>query len=174
MLLVVGLAAIAVAWNLLPAVNLASLYGAFIGMAFGGGMVWAIRIIGTVALQKEAMGFGDVTLHAMIGAFLGWQAALIVFAIAPVVALLMVGIQFVLTRQNVIAFGPYLCAGAAILIYYWDRIWPHAAQGVFSLGPYLLAILAGALVLLPIMLIIIAWFKGMFIREEVSDQVKMD
>ena len=74
-----------------------SLYSSFLGMAFGGGLVWAIRIIGTIALQKEAMGFGDVTLHAMIGAFLGWQAALLVFVMAPFAALLVVLIQFIVT-----------------------------------------------------------------------------
>src|SRR5262249_24107955 len=36
-----------------------------VGMAFGGGLVWAVRIVSGVALGKEAMGFGDVTLMAM-------------------------------------------------------------------------------------------------------------
>src|SRR6185295_3432257 len=39
------------------------------GLAIGGCIVWAVRISGTLALKKEAMGFGDVTLLAMIGAF---------------------------------------------------------------------------------------------------------
>ena len=56
-LLLIGLTAIALAWNLLPKQNLESLYSSLIGLAFGGGLVWAIGIIGTIALQKEAMGF---------------------------------------------------------------------------------------------------------------------
>ena len=165
-LFVMGLVAIAMAWQGLPAQNLESLYGALIGLAFGGGMIWSIRIIGTYAMGQEAMGFGDVTLMAMIGAFLGWQASLLAFVIAPFAALLVVLVQFVVKRENVIAFGPYLCAGAAVLLFYWGTIWPPASTGVFALGPVLLYILLASLVLMAIMLVVIQWFKGLFIREE--------
>jgi hypothetical protein len=77
-------------------------------------------------------------------------------------------VHYLITRDNVIAFGPYLCAGAVILLFMWHSIWPGAATGVFSLGPFLLAILGACLVLMAIMLVTIAWFKGMFIREEVD------
>jgi leader peptidase (prepilin peptidase)/N-methyltransferase len=167
-LLVVGLAAIALAWNSLPAVNLESLFGSLVGLAFGGGLVWAVRIIGTLALRQEAMGFGDVTLMAMIGAFLGWQAALLVFVIAPFAALLIVIFQFILTRQNEIAFGPYLCAAAVILLYSWNWLWPGAAMGVFSLMPILIYILMGALVLMAVMLAVLQWIKAFFRREELE------
>jgi prepilin signal peptidase PulO-like enzyme (type II secretory pathway) len=56
-----------------------SLLSALVGMAVGGGTIWAVRIVGTHALGQEAMGFGDVTLMAMIGAFTGWQPTLIIF-----------------------------------------------------------------------------------------------
>ena len=42
----------------------------------GGLIVWGGRIVATHALKMEAMGFGDVTLVAMIGAYLGWQPCL--------------------------------------------------------------------------------------------------
>ena len=169
-LLVVGLAAIAIAWQLLPEENLVSLYSSFLGMAFGGGLVWAIRIIGTIALQKEAMGFGDVTLHAMIGAFLGWQAALLVFVMAPFAALLVVLIQFIVTRQSEIAFGPYLSAGALILLVTWRQMWPIVSEAVFRLGPVLLMILAGALVLMALMLVTLSFVKGLLYKDELADQ----
>jgi prepilin signal peptidase PulO-like enzyme (type II secretory pathway) len=170
-LLVVGIAAIAAAWTFFdPAKeNLNSLYSAFLGMAFGGGLVWAIRIVGTLAMGQEAMGFGDVTLHAMIGAFLGWQAALLIFVMAPFAALLVVFLQFVFTRQNVIAFGPYLSVGTVILLYFWNSIWPGAANGVFRLGPFLLVILVACLVLLAVMLGGLAWIKGHFGEEEIGE-----
>lgn len=169
-LLVVGLAAITIAWQVLSEANLVSLYSAFLGMAFGGGLVWAIRIIGTIALQKEAMGFGDVTLHAMIGAFLGWQAALLVFVMAPFAALLVVLIQFIVTRQSEIAFGPYLSAGAVILLVSWGRMWPVVSESVFRLGPVLLIILAGSLVLMALMLVTLGVIKGRLYGDELADQ----
>lgn len=41
------------------------------------------------ALGRPAMGAGDVTLMAVIGAFLGWQATVIAFLIAPILALVL-------------------------------------------------------------------------------------
>jgi prepilin signal peptidase PulO-like enzyme (type II secretory pathway) len=169
-LLVVGLAAIAWAANALPSVHWESLFSSIVGMAFGAGLVWAVRIIGTLALQKEAMGFGDVTLMGMIGAFFGWQAALMTFTIAPFFALLVVVIQFFISRDGEIAFGPYLCGGALVVMFGWASIWPSAASGVFGLGPFLFYVLAGSLVLMSIMLLGMAWLKGMFSEEEVGDE----
>ena len=81
---------VVIGWCLLPQVHWTSLFCSIIGLGFGGGMVWSIRIVASYAMQQEAMGFGDVTLMAMIGAFFGWQASLLVFAIAPFAALVVV------------------------------------------------------------------------------------
>ena len=43
-----------------------------------------VRVLGSQVLRREAMGFGDVTLMAMIGAFLGWQAAVLTFFLGAV------------------------------------------------------------------------------------------
>jgi leader peptidase (prepilin peptidase) / N-methyltransferase len=123
---------IAAAW-MLGGPHWQSLLSALVGMAFGGGLIWAVRIIGSVALGKEAMGFGDVTLMAMIGAYVGWQPALVIFFMAPFVAVLISVTQWILTRRRDIAFGPYLCGAALILLIFWDPVWRYC-RPIFELG----------------------------------------
>ena len=143
-----------------------NLFGAWMGLAFGGGLVWAVRIIAGGALGKEAMGFGDVTLMAMIGAWLGWQPALLVFAIAPFAALFIALAQLLTMRHTEIAFGPYLSLGAVVVVCLWGTIWHDWAKtGVFALGPVLLVITLVCLVLMAAMLsgwraIRERWLKG--------------
>jgi leader peptidase (prepilin peptidase) / N-methyltransferase len=103
---------------------------ALVGMAAGGGMIWLIRIIGSAMLKQEAMGFGDVTLMAMIGAFFGWQAVIIVFFIAPFVGVIFGGVQWLLFRQNVLPYGPFLCLAALVTLLFWAPVW-DMASGMF-------------------------------------------
>ena len=49
----------------------ATLYDSVIGACVGAGAIAIIGWLGELALKKEAMGFGDVTLMAMVGAYLG-------------------------------------------------------------------------------------------------------
>jgi prepilin signal peptidase PulO-like enzyme (type II secretory pathway) len=116
------------------------LFSALMGLAFGGALIWAVRIIAGYALGVEAMGFGDVTLMAMIGAWMGWQPALLVFVFAPFGA--------------EIAFGPYLSLGALIVLIFWGSLWHDWAKfDIFGLlGPYLLVIGAICLVAMAVML----------------------
>jgi leader peptidase (prepilin peptidase)/N-methyltransferase len=51
-------------------------YDAIIGACAGAGMIAIIGWIGEIALGKEAMGLGDVTLMAFVGAALGPQRAI--------------------------------------------------------------------------------------------------
>ena len=83
-------------------------------MAVGGVAVWLVRIVGSLALGQEAMGFGDVTLMGMIGAFLGWQPALLVFFLAPFTGVLIAVSQWLLTGRKDIAYGPFLCLAALL------------------------------------------------------------
>ena len=165
-LFVVGMIAIAAAWKLLPPANWLSLFSAIVGLGVAGLMIWLIRILGTMALRQEAMGFGDVTLWAMVGAFLGWQASMIGFFIAPFAALLAVVAKFAFRHEQELPFGPYLCFGATVTLFGWFEIWESAGSGVFILGFRLWFILGGALLLMVLMLVVIAWQKGMFEPEE--------
>ena len=131
-----------------------------LGLAIGGGLVWAIRIVASYALGQEAMGFGDVTLMAMIGAYLGWQPALLVFAFAPFAAVFIALTEFLLTRRHEIAFGPYLCLSAVIVIVFWDPLWNSwAAPRIFVLGDLLLQVVVFGVVLMGVLLLAWGWVK---------------
>ena len=104
------------------------------GLLMGGGMIWTVRIIGAGVLRKEAMGFGDVVLMAMIGSFLGWQPIVVVFFLAPVCAIAVVVAGWLFRRDKEIPYGPYLSLAAVIVIVDWKQIWPFAER-IFDLGP---------------------------------------
>ena len=124
-----------------------SLLTSLVGLAFGGLLVWAVRIVGWVALHKEAMGFGDVTLLAMIGSFLSWQPCLIIFFLSPFMGLAIALAQWVLTGRREIAFGPYLCLAAVYVVVDWAQIW-GIARPFFALGGLMPALLGVCLVLM--------------------------
>ncbi len=94
-----------------------------IGLAFGGGLVWAFRVVASWALQQEALGFGDVTLMAMIGTYVGWQASLLIFFLAPFAGAVVGVLQWLTTRKHEIAYGPYLCVATVFLMLGWVPIW---------------------------------------------------
>ncbi|MBX7165701.1 MAG: A24 family peptidase [Pirellulales bacterium] len=101
---------------------------------FGGGLiVWVVRVVGTAALGREAMGFGDVTLLGMIGAFLGWQTCVLVFFLAPFMGILLGVLQYVARRETVMPYGPFLCLAAAGAIAGWRGLWEWA-ESIFALG----------------------------------------
>ena len=160
-LAIVGMLLIALVWSA-GALQWQALLTALLGMAFGGGVIWSVRLIGGYAMQQEAMGFGDVTLMAMIGAFLGWQSTLIVFFLAPFAALLIGLIQLMTVRRTDIAFGPYLALASVLLVVAWEPVWELRARNFFQLGWFIPLLVACCLLLMGILLIALQWFKQLF------------
>lgn len=59
-------------------------YDGLLGVLVGGGALWGVRAGFFLLKKKEGLGFGDVKLIAMIGAFLGAKAILPVLMIASI------------------------------------------------------------------------------------------
>lgn len=150
-LAVLGGGAIAAAWWWLAPAGWAGLLSALVGLAAGGGITWIVRILGSLALRREAMGFGDVTLMAMIGAFVGWQTSLLIFFLAPFAGLFIGGFQMIMRRGQEIPYGPFLCVATLAAIIGWADLWQWA-RDIFEMGTLLLAILA-ACMLLPLVML---------------------
>ncbi len=106
------------------------------GVVVGGGVVWLVRLLGSWAMGREAMGQGDVYLMMTVGAFLGWQAALVVFFLAPVCALGIVAVQWLLVSDGEIPYGPFLSLAALLVLLGWERIFP-AIDTMLAFGPLL-------------------------------------
>jgi prepilin signal peptidase PulO-like enzyme (type II secretory pathway) len=110
-----------------PAMALAlfvSLFGnpwwAGIATGVGAGLVFlALALAGSAILKAEAMGFGDVKLVVFIGLLLGplptVQAVFYGVFLAGVISIGMIVWQR--SMKGTLAYGPYLAAGALIVLY---------------------------------------------------------
>lgn len=94
------------------------LSGVLMGYLIGAGLVWGVRIFGSLAFGKEAMGLGDVHLLAAIGACLGWVDAVLAFFAACFAGALwgLAGRVFSGVFAKALPFGPYLAAGALAVV----------------------------------------------------------
>jgi len=74
-----------------------------------------------IIIPREAMGFGDVLLLAMIGSFLGWQAVLFTVVASSVLGCFFAIVPRIFGKTEwatKIPFGPYLAGGAMIWLFY--------------------------------------------------------
>ncbi|MDD5260589.1 MAG: prepilin peptidase [Methylacidiphilales bacterium] len=92
------------------------LFGCY-GLLLGGGLLYAIAVLGSAVLKKDAMGMGDVKFLAAMGAFLGWQAPLFIIMVSSLVGSVF-GIALMIRRHKrwglKIPFGPFLAIAAAV------------------------------------------------------------
>ncbi len=76
-------------------------YDALVGACAGAGLIAIVGWLGEVALKREAMGMGDVTLMAFVGAALGRSRAIVtVFAGALLGAVAFVAIVYPVARAR--------------------------------------------------------------------------
>jgi leader peptidase (prepilin peptidase) / N-methyltransferase len=88
-----------------------------IGIAVGGGVLYAVAEVYYRIRHEEGLGMGDVKMLAMIGAFLGWQAALLTLMMGSIagslVGLLLIGLRRG-DMKHALPFGTFLAMGAAL------------------------------------------------------------
>jgi leader peptidase (prepilin peptidase)/N-methyltransferase len=117
---------------------------AFMGMCVGAGAISIVGWLGEVWLKRPAMGFGDVTLMAVVGAAVGPTRALLTIFIGAVLApIVLLGVVYPLSargladdagqtelaletsgewRKRELPFGVFLAPAALIALLWGDAI----------------------------------------------------
>ncbi len=104
-----------------------------LGIIVGGGIIYLtgksfdlvyFKLLkkGPIDGEVESMGGGDVKLLAMIGAFLGWKAAVLTFLLAPFFGVVIGIANLIIKKQHTIPYGPFLSLAALISLFYRDVI----------------------------------------------------
>ena len=124
------------------------------GLVVGAGIIWLMRGVSSLLLGQEAVGFGDVTLMAMVGSFIGWQPVCFVVLLAPLCGIVGGFAVKLFSGRTFIAFGPYLCLSTFLVLCSWRWLW-EPARDIFGHVPslaMLAAVSLGGLILLLILL----------------------
>src|ERR1051325_1050284 len=105
---------------------LVSLIGAMLGALAGGGSLWLMGFMWEKLRGVEAMGFGDVKMMLMVGAFLGWRLTILTILLGAFTGSA-AGILLMVRRgsrnmQMMLPFGIFLGIGSIISLLFGSRI----------------------------------------------------
>ena len=100
-------------------------FDSLFGILLGGGILHLLDKLTRLLLKKPGMGFGDVKLLAMLGAFLGWRSILVIIMLASLVGSA-VGVTLVIIQKrkgieeeaHYLPFGPYLAAAGLLFLFF--------------------------------------------------------
>jgi len=115
------------------AYELRPIWDSLIGVIAGGGIIYLTAFLfdlvyfkmlkkGPVDGETTSMGGGDVKFLAMIGAFLGWKAAILTFFLAPFFAAVIGVINLITKKEHTIPYGPFLSLAAVACMFWTSQI----------------------------------------------------
>ena len=96
-----------------------------LGVLSGGGVFWLLGWVYEKYTGREGLGFGDVKLLAMIGAFLGPSGALGTMVISSLMGSVFGVILMIAQKKDMklaIPYGPFLAIGALTFLFWGDFI----------------------------------------------------
>lgn len=114
--------------------SLQNLASSVLGLLLGVAFFWSVQVIGTLLARQEALGTGDIKLAAMMGAFLGWQMALVAYLLSFILGALVAVPMMVLRRRrgkDPVPLGTFMAVAAFLTALWGDRIfefflvWPE-------------------------------------------------
>ncbi len=96
-----------------------------LGILAGGGSLYLVLKTWKLIKGYEGMGFGDVELLAMIGAFIGWKGVFFTIFIGSAIGMV-VGLILMLVQQGDmklrLPFGPFLSIGAIAYLFKGEEV----------------------------------------------------
>ncbi|MFO8053369.1 MAG: prepilin peptidase [Candidatus Omnitrophota bacterium] len=117
--------------------NSIPLFNTLKGLIFGLGFSYLFKLFGdffigiyltfrkkeSIEGETESLGLGDVDFMGMIGAFLGIKAVILVFFLAPFVALAYTLFALIFKKSHLIPYLPYLSIATFIVFVWGNNIW---------------------------------------------------
>ena len=104
-----------------PPARLQPLLDALLGAAIGGGLLWIVMELYFRLRHREGMGFGDVKMMFMVGAFLGAKGTLLTIFAGSLLGTLL-GIAFMVARKKnrdyELPFGSFLGMAALLVVFF--------------------------------------------------------
>ena len=95
-----------------------------IGILVGGGILWLLGTLWFLVRHEEGMGFGDVKMLAMIGAFLGWKLMLATLFVSTILGSV-IGLGLIAAKKGnlktALPFGCFLAIAAMLASIGGDR-----------------------------------------------------
>jgi leader peptidase (prepilin peptidase)/N-methyltransferase len=105
--------------------RIAALIASIVGAIVGGGLLWGVAEAYLRLRGIEGMGFGDVKMMAMVGAFLGAPLALLTIMIGSLLGSV-IGLLFISfagkTREYELPFGTFLAAAGILTVLYGEDL----------------------------------------------------
>ena len=95
-------------------------YDSLTGALAGAGLLYLVAFVYLKARGREGMGMGDVKMMLLVGAFLGWQGALMTIFIGSLMGSVVGALFITFSRKGweyALPFGTFLAAAAVLVSY---------------------------------------------------------
>lgn len=110
-------------------------FNSLAGASAGAAVVYGLGRVFKAILNKEAMGFGDVKLLGMVGAFTALDGAFMSLVLASIAGSAAGTVYYIVKRDRYIPFGPFLAIGG--MSAFWFK--PEISHFLFKTYPAWLA-----------------------------------
>jgi leader peptidase (prepilin peptidase)/N-methyltransferase len=97
-----------------------------LGLALGAGILLAVYLFYKFVRKKDGLGEGDIVMLAMVGAYLGWQNALLVLFVSSLLGSLTGFISIVFLKKGtdfLYPYGSFIGAAALPAIFWGEYVW---------------------------------------------------